>query len=109
MNCRGTYRKDGQATALERLERYEGAQRSADSHGEAVAAFADGGQEWYKRGKLHREGGPAVVRANGDEAWYAEGRLHREGGPAVTREDGTRAGDAQGELHRPRGPAIVYP
>lgn len=38
--------------------------------------------EWYKEGKLHREGGPA--REHGESKfWYKEGKLHRLDGPAV--------------------------
>lgn len=34
-------------------------------------------------GRLHREGGPAVVYPDGMQRWYRHGRLHRDDGPAV--------------------------
>jgi len=40
---------------------------------------ADGNQAWYRDGKLHREGGPAVINANVAQVWYRDGRMHREG------------------------------
>ena len=42
-----------------------------------------GSEFWYLNGKLHREGGPAVVHLNGSKEWYLNDRLHREDGPAV--------------------------
>jgi len=54
-------------------------------------------QQWFVRGKLHREEGPAVTwwHRNGTikrKAWYEHHKLHREGGPAVTwwSENGTK-------------------
>ena len=38
---------------------------------------------WYKKGKLHREDGPAVELVRGQKEWYKEGKLHRLDGPAV--------------------------
>ena len=46
-------------------------------------------EEWWRDGKQHRDGGPAVIardQASGAvtyEEWWREGRLHREDGPAV--------------------------
>ena len=34
-------------------------------------------------GELHREDGPAVIRAVGTKEWYHNGLHHREDGPAV--------------------------
>jgi len=39
-------------------------------------------EEWYKDGKRHREGGPAV-RHKKNELWFKDGQLHRLDGPAV--------------------------
>ena len=46
--------------------------------------------EWYKHGKLHREGDlPAVEGSRGHKEWWVDGRRHREGGnPAVIRSTG---------------------
>lgn len=38
---------------------------------------------WFKHGKLHREGAPAVVSEDG-EIWYCEGLIHRLDGPATS-------------------------
>lgn len=45
----------------------------------------NGHESWYFMGKLHREGGPAIIHPNGYEAWYRFGKLHREDGPALIR------------------------
>ena len=40
---------------------------------------ADGTREWFRDGKLHRDGGkPAVEYANGNRMWYRDGELKRE-------------------------------
>ena len=38
---------------------------------------------WYKKGKLHREDGPAIIWSSGRKDWYKDGKYHREDGPAV--------------------------
>jgi hypothetical protein len=35
-----------------------------------------------KDGKLHREGGPAIICPDGSQYWYDHGFLHRDDGPA---------------------------
>ena len=52
--------------------------------------FTAGDKEWYKEGKLHRDGDlPAVIWADGDKEWYKEGKWHRDGDlPAVIQADG---------------------
>lgn len=59
-----------------------------------------------KRGVLHREGGPAVIKANGDQQWWTYNLLHRENGPAIERADGYKAYFNMGRLSREEGPAI---
>ena len=54
---------------------------------------------------LHREDGPAYIRANGTEFWLLNGRAHREDGPAVTMADRTEAWWLNGKRHREDGPA----
>jgi len=46
--------------------------------------YVDSGENkcWYKDGRLHREGGPAIEYYDGDKSWYLNGVLHREDGPA---------------------------
>ena len=56
------------------------------SYGGNPARVYWGTSEWYKHGKLHREGDlPAVEGPRGHKEWWIDGRRHREGGgPAVT-------------------------
>ena len=64
--------------------------------------WADGTKKWFKEGKLHREGDqPAIVRSNGKKYWYKGGKLHREGDqPAIIYSDGTKEWWKEGKLHR---------
>jgi hypothetical protein len=48
----------------------------------------DGSIEWYWKGKLHRDDGPAVSASGGYRAWYCHGKRHREDGPAIVWPDG---------------------
>ena len=46
------------------------------------------GDKFYYKDKartiLHREDGPAIIKANGNNVlWYLNGKLHRMGGPAI--------------------------
>jgi hypothetical protein len=37
--------------------------------------YANGVQEWYVDGKLHRDGDqPAIIWSNGDRQWYMHGK-----------------------------------
>ena len=38
---------------------------------------------WYKDGKRHRIGGPAILNGSGDQEWYLNGLPHRDDGPAI--------------------------
>lgn len=38
---------------------------------------------WFRNGKIHRDGGPAVIYSNGYKVWYKNGFIHREDGPAI--------------------------
>jgi hypothetical protein len=73
--------------------------------------------------RLHREGGPAVLKGNPyyaptTERWYRHGKPHRDDGPAVvvpcygkTANDAHRGMTAyyvDGVLHREHGPAVRY-
>jgi len=40
-----------------------------------------GGRNWFYKGKLHRENGPALEFVLGN-VWYKHGKFHREDGPA---------------------------
>jgi len=73
-----------------------------------VKVYPEGNKEWFLKGKLHREDGPAVEYADGTEEWFIDGKLHREDGPAVEYAGGTKGWYLNGELHRGDGPAIEY-
>lgn len=64
--------------------------------------------EWNYKGKLDREGGPAIEYANGDKLWYRNGLPHREDGPAVEYANGDKHWYRYGKLHREDGPADEY-
>jgi len=69
---------------------------------------ADGDQEWYLNGKPHRTDGPAVITAKGTQEWWLNGKLHREDGPAVIYADGGQAWWLNDKLHREDGPAVIW-
>jgi len=71
-----------------------------------VDVESDGSERWYYNGRLHRENGPAVIRADGYKAWWLNGGFHREDGPAVEDSDGSKAWWLNGKRHREDGPAI---
>ena len=52
--------------------------------------ITDGGKEWWIKGKLHREDGPAIEYANGNKSWWINGKRHREDGPAIEFADGDK-------------------
>ncbi len=39
-----------------------------------VKVYANGGQDWFLNGQLHREDGPACVWANGSQEWWLNGK-----------------------------------
>ncbi len=57
--------------------------------GSGLMVRADGTREWYRRGRLHREDGPAIELSDGSKGWAEDGVWHRVGGPAVELADGT--------------------
>ena len=64
---------------------------------------------WYnKRGQLHRNGGPAVIKKDGYMAWWVAGRRHRSDGPAMIYADGSTEWFMCGLLHNDYGPAKVF-
>jgi len=76
--------------------------------GPAVENNKEGFREWYKNGKLHREDGPAYEDVEGVKEWYKQGKLHREDGPAIEYSNGTIKWYFNNILHRENGPAIEY-
>ena len=61
---------------------------------------------YIKKGKWHREDGPAYEGAYGTKIWYKNGQCHRAGGPAIERADGSKEWYENDRLHRLDGPAI---
>ena len=61
---------------------------------------------WKLNGKLHREGGPAVIWASGDQQWYLNGKRHRTDGAARIW-NGTQEWYLNHKLHREGGPAVI--
>lgn len=52
--------------------------------------FEDGRIRCMKGKQYHCRTEPAVVEADGTQEWYCEGELHRPNGPAVIHPDGTK-------------------
>lgn len=84
--------------------------------GDKPEVIIGGDKEWLKgfgyglsrtRGKLHRQGGPALVTKSGMKKWYFYGELHRDNGPAVEHLNGGLRYYRLGKLHRLDGPAII--
>jgi hypothetical protein len=53
----------------------------------SAVEFESGDKVWFKDGKIHKIGGPAIIQGS-FQAWYCMGRLHRTDGPAIVRKDG---------------------
>ncbi len=82
---------------------------NGDIHREDGPALirADGTQERWQHGYRHRDDGPAVINAEGTQFWFQRGELHRDGGPAVVWSDGTQKWYRHDKLHRDDGPAWI--
>ena len=68
-------------------------------------------KEWYNKGVLHREDGPASIRVENDNGklltrtrYYINGQLHRQGGPAEVWTD--RKGKTFKEIYSKNGKQI---
>jgi len=61
-----------------------------------------------KKGKLHREDGPALEYANGSKFWHVNGKLHRLDKPAIECVNGDKYWYQKGIRHRLDGPAIEW-
>jgi hypothetical protein len=94
------YSKDGAVIAECRITR---------EYGENV-------ERWFRRGRLHREDGPAIICYNNgritSEYWYRNGKRHRDDGPAsICYENGKIISEYwyhDGKLHRDDGPASIW-
>jgi len=67
---------------------------------------ANGDMEWWIDGQLHREGAPAVIRSDAS-FWFCHHRCHREDGPAIERADGSKEWKFQDLPHREDGPCTI--
>lgn len=57
--------------------------------------------KWYRHGKLHRDGDlPAVEWCNGDKEWWKDGKRHRKGGPAIVIDEKNEEWWRDGVRHR---------
>jgi hypothetical protein len=66
----------------------------------------DGTKEWHDaNGKMHRTGGPAIIRPSGNRLWFKHGKMHRDDGPAMEWASGTRQWWVNGKAHRVGGPS----
>lgn len=61
----------------------------------------------FQRPVLHREDGPAEIKADGTRYWYRNGILHREDGPAIEYAAGGVEWVRMGRTHRIDGPALI--
>ena len=68
----------------------------------AVVAADGAVQEWFKYGKRHRDGDlPAAVDADNYQTWYQDGTRHRDGDlPAIVRANGDQEWYKDGKRHR---------
>jgi hypothetical protein len=73
-----------------------------------IVELSDGTKFYYELGDLHRENGPAVIRADGSETWYIRNKKHRLGGPANICANGTLEWWFDNQYHNLYGPAIIY-
>ncbi len=69
----------------------------------------DGIKVWYKDGRIHRDGAPAIIYPNGDKVWFKDNRMHRDDGPAGEYISGNKVWCVNGQFHRINGPAVEYP
>ncbi len=77
--------------------------------GAAFKVMPDGEKQWLLDGKVHREDGPAAIRADGTQIWALYGKRQRkDGGPAVILADGSKFWYRDDLIHRDDGPAVEY-
>jgi hypothetical protein len=70
------------------------------------SAMYDQSQIWFKKGKIHREEGPAIILHDGSCFWFKNGLEHREGAPAIELKSyRSNRWCKNGKTHREDGPA----
>ena len=68
----------------------------------------DGAEIWKNdKGEIHRDNGPAILKADGTQVWYDSHRIHRDDGPASIGPRG-EFWYHFGRFHRVDGPAAMY-
>jgi hypothetical protein len=77
---------------------------------EPIRYVAEDGTVEYRldNGDLHREDGPAIIRANGVVEYFLNDQRHREDGPAIWSESGAEKWFLHGKLHCDTGPAVTH-
>jgi hypothetical protein len=76
------------------------------ANGVAVSvSLGDGKTAYFKDGRLHRDGGPAIDHPY-RKVWYRDGLLHRDDGPAIVTV-GVCEWYEGGLRHRMDGPAVI--
>lgn len=63
--------------------------------------------EYFINNKRHRDDGPAIIESNNNTHYYKNGKLHRDDGPAFTNSHNDRFYYNNGRYHREDGPAII--
>jgi hypothetical protein len=58
--------------------------------------------------KLHRIGGPAIIRSNGVKERRVNGKQHRTDGQAIEHNKASMSWWIHGKLHRIDGPAYIW-
>lgn len=62
-----------------------------------------GTQYWYTKYKtLHNNDGPAIIKSSGPIQWFKNGKCHRLGGPAITNFNGREHYYIYGEWMTPK-------
>lgn len=64
---------------------------------------------WYRRGKYHRDGAPAIIHST-KQIWCQYGQVHRVDGPAIIYADGHEEWWQYDGVHRDGDmPALIHP
>jgi hypothetical protein len=71
------------------------------------ARIDDLGEYWYRRGFLHNENGPSIIKKDGTVEFYLNGKLHNEKGPARVSPDGKEEWYYNDARHRLDGFALI--
>lgn len=105
---RGRHRLDGPAVAYNNGDYFWFYNDERHRDGDEPASCLKGIIRYYKNGLIHRDGDkPAIIYADGTQDYFIKGKLHRIGSPAIVYPSGDCDYFVEGERHREDGPAIV--